>query len=94
MRTTRHPFKLLVAHLNINSLKSKFIEIHELLANKVVDLLFISETKLDSSYRDSVFDVARYKFERADRNLHGGLAAFVRSDIPSCRRKDLECHDL
>ena len=71
------------------------MEINELLVDKVVDLLFISETKLDSSFLDSVFDVAGYKLERRDRNLHGGgLAAFIRSDIPSRRRKDLKCHDL
>ena len=92
---TRHPNKFLVAHLNINSLKSKFLEIHELLADKVVDLLLISETKLDSSYLDSIFGVAGYKLERRDRNQHGGgIAAFVRSDIPSRRRKNLQCQDL
>ena len=91
----KHPNKFLIAHLNINSLKSKFVEIHEILIDKVVDLLFLSETKLDSTYRDSIFDSPGYKVERRERNLHGGgIAAFIRSDIPSRRCKELECNEL
>jgi hypothetical protein len=32
-------------------MKFKFVEIEELLNEKTVDLLFISETKIDSSFR-------------------------------------------
>ena len=81
--------------MNINSLKTKFDEIHGLLNEKIVDLLFISETKLDSSYRDSLFEISGYKLERRSRDAHGGgLAAFVKSDIPARRRKDLESKSL
>ena len=84
-----HPRKFLVTHLNINSLKSKFDEMYELLNEKLVDLLFISETKLDSSYHDNLFEVQGYKLERRDRDLHGGgIAAFIRSDIPARRIKE------
>ena len=89
-----HPRKFLVTHLNINSLKSKFDEIYELLnESQLVDLLFISETKIDSSFRDSIFEAQGYKLERRDRDVHGGgggVAAFIRSDIPARRLKDLE----
>ena len=86
-----HSRKSIVAHLNINSLKTKFEEIHELLNEKIVDLLFISETKLDTTYRDSLFEVSGYKLERRDRDINGGgLTAFIKSDIPAHRRKDLE----
>ena len=58
-------------------------------------MFFISETKLDISFRDSIFDVPGYKLKRKDRNLHGGgVAAFIRSDIPARRRKDLESQNL
>ena len=91
----KHTNKFLVAHVNINILKSKFMEIYELLNDKIVDLLFISETKLDGSFRDFIFDVPGYKLEQKDRNLHGGgVAAFIRSDIPARRRKDLESQNL
>ena len=59
-----HPRKFIVAHHNNNSLKTKFEEIHELLNKKIVDLLFISDTKLDTTYRDSLL-----KF--LDTNLKG-----------------------
>jgi hypothetical protein len=36
-----------------------------------------------------------YKLERHDRNIHGGgIAAFIRTDIPARRRHDLECKNL
>ena len=64
---------------------------YELLNEKLVDLLFISETKLDSSFRDNIFEVQEYKLERCDRDLHGGgVAAIIRPDIPARRRKALE----
>jgi exonuclease III len=41
----------MAAHLNINSLRYKFDEIKEVLTDNIVDLLIISETKLDESFR-------------------------------------------
>ena len=33
--------------------------------------------------------------KRHDRDIHGGgLAAFIRTDIPASRRHDLECKNL
>ncbi|XP_060590322.1 uncharacterized protein LOC132745424 [Ruditapes philippinarum] len=96
LRSTRskHINKFITAHLNINSIRNKFCEIHELLLDKIVDLLFISETKLDSTFRDGLFDIPGYKLQRRDRTSSGGgIAAFIRSDIPARRRKDLE-HEL
>jgi hypothetical protein len=70
-------------------MKFKFVEIEELLNEKTVDLLFISETKIDSSFTNSIFEVSGYKLERHDRDIHGGgLAVFIRRDIPTRRKKD------
>ena len=56
---------------------------------------FISETKLDSTYRDNLFNVPGFKMERRDRNIHGGgLVSYIRSDIPVRRRSDLESDKL
>ena len=91
----KHPKKFIVAHLNINSMKFKFVGIEELLNEKTVDVLFISETKIDSSFRNSIFEVSGNKLERHDKNIHGGgLAAFIRTDIPVRRRYDLESQNL
>jgi exonuclease III len=43
----------MAAHLNINSLRYKFDEIKEVLTDNIVDLLIISETKLDESFNDN-----------------------------------------
>ena len=91
---TKHPKKFMTAHLNINSLRNKFIEIKELLSDKIVDVLFISETKLDCSFRNSTLSAECYQLIRRDRDKHcSGIEAYVRSDLPSRRRSDLEPHD-
>ena len=84
-----------ICHLNINSIRYKFDELREILDDKLVDMLIISETKIDSSFNDNLFQVEGYKTERRDRTAHGGgLMTFVRSDLPFKRRKDLECEEL
>jgi hypothetical protein len=78
------------SHLNINSLRNKFHEVSELLSNDYVDLLCISETKLDSSFTSSQFHVTDFKIHRKDRDAHGGgLMIYVRSSIPHRLRNDL-----
>ena len=79
----KNPNRLIFAHLNINSLRNKF----DLLANIVkdkIDILMISETKLDSSFPKGQFHLhglsERY---RLDRNGNGGgILVFIREDIP------------
>ena len=74
----------MAAHLNINSLRYKFDEIKEVLTDNFVDLLIISETKLDKSFNDNLFSVDGYKVQHRDRNQYrGGLLTFIRSDFPS-----------
>ena len=58
-----HINKFMVSHLNINSLKSKFVEIHELLNDKIVDLFFPSETKLNSTFRDNILTYTGIKWK-------------------------------
>ena len=61
------------------------------LVDRIVAILFISETKIDASFRDQLFQVEGYRLERRERNAYGGgIAAFIRPDIPAKRRRDLE----
>jgi hypothetical protein len=63
------------------------IQFHRLCLASIVDMLFLSETKIDDSFTDTQFQVNNYHFGRADRTAHGGgIAAYVRSDLP-CDRK-------
>ncbi len=56
-----------------------------------MDILFISETKLDTTFKQGQFDVPGYKHLRKDRNAHGGgILAYFRADLPARQRPDLE----
>ena len=78
-------------HLNINSIRGKFTEASELLTEELLDVLFLSETKLDVSFPSPQFHATGYKCHRADRNQHGGgIMAYVRNDLPHRRRSHLE----
>jgi hypothetical protein len=85
----------LLSAANINSLRYKFDKIKEISLDKVVDRLIISKTKLDSSFKDSLFEVDGYKLQRRDRTDHGGgIATFMRAEITARRRFDIECKTL
>ncbi len=81
----KYPRNFIVTHININSLQYKFQEISTVLNQKLVDCLFISETKLDGSHLDQTFKVDHYNMYRRDNPLDGGggLIAYIRSDVPS-----------
>ena len=76
--------KLIIGHLNIKSLRSKF----ELLTHQIkdnIDILMISETKLDESFPTSQFFMKGFSSpHRLDRNCNGGgILLYIREDIPS-----------
>ena len=56
-----------------------------------MDVLFVTETKIDSSFTNAQFHIKDFKLHRSDRNCHGGgILAYIRSDLPQRRRCDLE----
>ena len=69
----------------------KFEEIRHWLELNYFDLLVITETKLNSTFPDSQFQVHGFRSLRNDRNRGGGgVAMFIRSNIPFMRAKRLE----
>ena len=50
----KNPPKVMLGHLNINSIPNKFEGIMDLVA-KVLDIFLISETKIDNSFPDAQF---------------------------------------
>ena len=84
--------KLIFAHLNINSIRNKFDNLSKLIRGKV-DILLISETKIDDSFPEGQFAIDGFsKPYRLDRNCDGGgLMLFIREDIPSNSLKNEEC---
>ena len=76
--------KLIIAHLNVNSLRNKFELLKEQIQDNI-DILMISETKIDASFPTGQFLLNGYRTPfRLDRNAHGGgILLYVREDIPS-----------
>ena len=76
--------KIIVGQLNINSIRNKF----DFLAQQVkgnIDILMISETKLDESFPVGQFLIAGYSVPfRFDRNGNGGgILLYIKEDISS-----------
>ena len=76
--------RLIFAHLNFNSIRNKFDNLSQLIRGKI-DVLLISETKIDDSFPKGQFLIDGFSaLYRLDRNYQGGgLMLFVREDIPS-----------
>ena len=85
--------KLVFGHLNVNSLRYKMPEIANVLNN--LDILGLSETKIDESYPNAQFHVEGFNLYRKDRNCFGGgLICYVSNLIPSRLRNDLCDFDM
>ena len=82
---------LIIAHLNINSIRNKFDLLKELISNNI-DILVISETKLDPSFPPGQFYIDGYMSPiRADRNRYGGgLLIYIKEGIPA-KEVSLKC---
>lgn len=80
----KNPNRIIIAHLNINSLRNKFEDLKSLVKDKV-DILCITETKLDKSFPEGQFTMAGYKAPiRLDRDKPGGgLMIYIRAGIPA-----------
>ena len=74
---------VIVGQLNINSLRNKFNELVELMRGRL-DILVLTETKLDHTFPEKQFLIPGYKKPfRLDRNVNGGgVMIYVREDIP------------
>ena len=69
-------------HVNINSFRHKFAPMQPILSNRKVDLLVISESKLDSTFPYAQFNVDGFCIYRQDYTASsGGLLVYMRSDI-------------
>ena len=81
--------RVILANLNINSIRNKFSSLQELVSNNI-DVLVIEETKLDDTFPEGCFTIPGYKNPfRKDRDVHGGgIMVFIREDIPS-RKLDM-----
>ena len=80
---SKNPNRLIMTQLNINSLTNKFDSLVEILHSNI-DILLISETKIDSSFPTAQFKIEGYITYRLGRNSNErGILLYVREDIPS-----------
>ena len=79
---TNHPQKIIIGHININSIRYKF-DILKPILTEVLDILMISETKLDDSFPEARFYIEGFRAPfRLDRNKHGGgILLYIRNNI-------------
>ena len=81
-----------IAHININFLNPKYEPLKDIIKDNV-DILLVSETKLDDTFPDGQFFIEGYKEPvRLDRNKNGGgLLFFIHDDLNS---KEIKSHKL
>ena len=80
---SKNPNRLIMVQLNINSLRYKFDSLVETLHSNV-DILLITESKIDSSFPTAQFKIEGYTVYRLDRNSNGRcIPLYVREDILS-----------
>ena len=73
-----------MAHLNINSIRNKIEDLKTLIAQNV-DILAVSETKLDESFPTSQFLIDGFKKPFLyDKNANGGgILVYIRDKVPA-----------
>ena len=76
--------KIIIGHLNINSIRHKICLLQPMTEDNI-DILVMSETKIDNSFPVNQFSIDGYNLPyRLDRNQDGGgLLVYFRSGIPS-----------
>ena len=82
--------KIIIATLNINSIRNKLEQLKMLISGNI-DVLVVTETKLDDSFPTAQFFIEGFSPPfRLDRNRYGGgILIYVREDIPC---KELSNH--
>ena len=79
----RNVNKVIIGDININSLPAKFDQVKEVIL-KNVDILVITETKLDDTFPLGQFYVERFTMPYGLDRTHngGGVIIYVREGIP------------
>ena len=76
--------RVVIGHININSIRNKFDMLFSMVKDNI-DMLMVSETKLNSSFPQAQFRMEGYALPfRYDRSSHlGGTLLFIREEIPT-----------
>ena len=84
-----------IAFVNIVSLTKYLDELRLRMQSQTLDILALSETRLDNTFTDSAVSIEGYTLLRRDRcRSGGGVAMFIRNVIEHKTRSDLSDPDL
>ena len=90
-----YKFNLKLAYLNINSITNKIDEVKEMLGKGMFDILFIAESKIDSTTSTTLLAQPGFRLVRRDRKKGGGgLLVYIRVDLSVYRGAKLEPRDV
>ena len=80
----KYPINVIITHLNINSIRNKIDNVRNLIKTNV-DILTLSETKLDSSFPEKQFSMAGFRkpYRQDVTARSGGILVYVNENIPS-----------
>ena len=80
----KHIGKLIIGHININSIRNKFEALKSMI-HENLDIFVVSETKIDESFPLNQFKIEGFskpfRFNRTNKG--GGIIIYIRSNIPS-----------
>lgn len=84
MDAIKLPKGLVLAHINISSLRDKTQDLFRFLQIHKIDILAISEiSHLDDSFKNSEVNIVGFSLDRHDRNrFGGGVAILVLDHLP------------
>ena len=94
MNKQKHSFnKIKLSHLNVQSIRNRnhLIQVRELVVDKKIDILALSETWLNSSTTNAEVKIQEYNIYRLDRKHKkgGGVCIYVRNDFKTKVLKNL-----
>ena len=75
---------LFFGHLNVNSIRNKFVSIQELI-KRTFDIFLISETMIDGLFPNAQFKIEGYKSFRKGRDASRGGVLFYINEKLKCR---------
>ena len=82
---------LKLAYLNISSITNKIDEVKEMLGKGMFDILFIAESKIDSTTSTTLLAQPGFRLVRRDWKKSGGrLMVYIRAYLSVYRRAKLE----
>ena len=86
---------MIIASLNVNSLRRNFDEIQNILSNLGIHVLALNETKLDDNHLKELTGILGYQQVRFDRTRNGGgVSIYIRESIKSRTRSDVPKNDI